>query len=144
MVLGSKGRSYFTPFRTSHEKNLTFHYTGCLSNGARTSQNVCFTHGASRRSFLAYALGPELQIFFIEGQGKIHAGEAPFRIILFEALSAQQRCPGPNCSRSCSSFCQHLCPRGLRSNPLSMQQGGWFASNLPDQFGEAFAALQEP
>ena len=40
----------------------------CNICGARTSQNVCFTHGASSRSF--------------QGQGKIHPGEAPFRIIL--------------------------------------------------------------
>ena len=34
-----------------------------LSNGARTSENNCFTHGARSRSFLAYALGGELQVF---------------------------------------------------------------------------------
>ncbi len=60
-----------------------------LSNGARTSQNVCFTHGASSRSFLAYALGGE-QVFC---DRKIHSRprqDSPGRGSLQDHLTAVQ------------------------------------------------------
>ena len=126
--------------------------------------NNCFTHGASSRSFLAYALGGELQVFCDRkihsrprqdspGRGSLQdhlpAVRTWTRIKLLKLLhlwsaSGQQCCHGPKCPRPSSSLCQYLRAGGLLPNPMWTQQGGWFAAKLPNQFGEVQEALPEP